>query len=122
VEEHLAFVAAGFAAAVNRAALSSLAPGLAHGVTSDPLEVRFVTGVVFFAVLIMLGRRAFRNDVTEDVSRRRAILEWLGATPKITALIPMVFYLRFGAIGPLGWGSGQSPYKGLPVKTLQPVD
>jgi len=85
----------------------------------------------------MLGRRAFRNDVTgasgvitdtpaftrkeapqetadamarvftgatDDVSRRRAILEWLGAVPKITALIPMAFYLRFGAIGPLGWG------------------
>jgi hypothetical protein len=137
VEEVLAFVAAGFAAAVTRAALPSLAPGLAYGATYDPLEIRFVTGVVFFAVLIMLGRRAFRNSVTgvsgaitdtsaftpketpretadamarvfagvtDDVSRRRAILEWLGATPKITALIPMAFYLEFGAIGPLGWG------------------
>jgi len=37
-------------------------------------------------------------------SRRRVILEWLGATPKITALIPMAFYLEFGAIGRLGWG------------------
>ena len=138
VEEDLAFVAAGFAAAMTRAALPLLAPGLAYGATSDPLEIRFVTGVVFFAVFIMLGRRAFRNDVTgasgaiadntaftpkeapqetadamprvfagvtDDVSRRRAILEWLGATPKITVLIPVAFYLRFGAIGPLGWGS-----------------
>jgi hypothetical protein len=63
VEEVIAFVAAGFAAAVTRAALPLLTPGLAYGVTSDPLEIRFVTGVVFFAVLITLGRRAFRNDV-----------------------------------------------------------
>jgi hypothetical protein len=137
VKEVIAFVAAGFAAAVTRTTLPLLAPGLTYGATSDPLEIRFVTGVVFFAVLIMLGRRAFRNGVTgasgaitytpaftpkgapqetadamaqvfagvtDDVSRRRAILEWLGAVPKITALIPMAFYLRFGAIGPLGWG------------------
>jgi hypothetical protein len=137
VKEVIAFVAAGFAAAVTRVALHLLAPGLAGGATSDPLEIRFVTGVVFFAVLIMLGRRAFRNDftdasgaitdtstftpkeapqetadamarvfagVTDDVSRRRAVLEWISATPKITVLIPVAFYLRFGAIGPLGWG------------------
>jgi hypothetical protein len=137
VEEVLAFVAAGFAAAVTRVALPLLVPGLAYEATSDPLEIRFVTGVAFFAVLIMLGRRAFRSDVTgassaitetsaftlkgapretadamaqvfagvtDDIPQRRAILEWLGAAPKITALIPMAFYLEFGAIGPLGWG------------------
>ena len=137
VEEVLAFVAAGFAAAVTRAALPLLAPVLAYRATSDPLEIRFVTGVVFFGVLILLGRRAFRNDVAgvssaitntsdftakgapqetadamarvfagvvDDVSRRRPILEWLGAAPKITVLIPMAFYLEFRAIGPLGWG------------------
>src|SRR5262245_62475356 len=81
VEEVLAFVAAGFAAAVTRAALPSLVPILAYGATYDPLEIRFVTGVVFFAVLIMLGRRAFRNNVT-GVSG--AITDTSAFTPKET--------------------------------------
>ncbi|MCW5849737.1 MAG: hypothetical protein KIT87_06615 [Anaerolineae bacterium] len=44
------------------------------------------------------------SGVTDDASRRRAIREWLAAIPQLTVLIPFIFYLRFGEIGPLGWG------------------
>lgn len=141
VEVNLAFVAAGIAAVVTRAAFVYLAPDLAYGTTRDPLEIRFVTGAVFFAVLTLIGRKAFREQVstgygtitdasaytpkdtpkettyetadamarifggvTDDVSRRRAIVEFVSGVPNITVLIPLIFYLEFGAIRPLGWG------------------
>lgn len=137
IEQVLAFVGAGIAAVAARAAMVFFAPGLTGGTTSDPDEIVLVTAVVFFAVLIALGRQAFTNarsdnsdaladaspfapkatpqetsdamagifaGVTDDASRRRAILEWLASVPKVTVLIPLVFYLRFGKIGPLSWG------------------
>ena len=137
LEEVVAFVAAAVAAVAARAALFYFAPHLMHGLTTDPVEVRFVVGAAFFAVLIALGRRAFKADiarspetvtdpaafnsketpqetakamarvyadVADEDSRQRAILDWLGAVPKITAMVPMAFYFYFGEIGPIGWG------------------
>jgi hypothetical protein len=105
----------------------------------DSLNIRFVTGVAFFTVLLGLIRwtsedpeppaadsapnqdsfkpkatpqeqetaaemaRIFAG-VTDDASRRRAIRMWLSGVSQCTALIPFVFYLRFGEIGALGWG------------------
>jgi MFS family permease len=43
--------------------------------------------------------------VTDDKSRRRAIREALLGVVKCTFLIPLIFYLRFREIGPLGWGT-----------------
>jgi hypothetical protein len=43
-------------------------------------------------------------SVTDDESRQRAIRDWLSSIVPTTVLIPFVFYIRFGTIGPLGWG------------------
>jgi len=111
----------------------------ASGVLSllDSRLVRVLTGIVFFAVVMILYRflptteenpepiakgdkdsfspnrtplqtsddmaRIF-SGVTDEASRRRAIRDWLLAVPQLTVLIPFIFYLRFGFIGPLGWG------------------
>jgi hypothetical protein len=44
------------------------------------------------------------SDVTDDASRVRAISEWLAGILTSTVLVPFIFYLRFGEVGPLGWG------------------
>jgi hypothetical protein len=44
------------------------------------------------------------SDVTDDASRVRAIGEWLSGILTSTVLVPFIFYLRFGEVGPLGWG------------------
>jgi hypothetical protein len=51
--------------------------------------------------------QAARNffGVTDDVSRRRAIRQYLIGVVWYTVLIPAMFYLRFRNIGPLGWGT-----------------
>ena len=43
--------------------------------------------------------------VTDDVSRRRAIRQYLIAVVWYTVLVPSMFYLRFRHIGSLGWGT-----------------
>jgi hypothetical protein len=42
--------------------------------------------------------------VTDDASRRRVIRQCLIAPAWIVTIIPLIFYLRFGEVGPLGWG------------------
>lgn len=44
------------------------------------------------------------GGVEDEESRPGAILNWLSAIVPVTVLIPMVFYGRFGTVGPLGWG------------------
>ncbi len=41
---------------------------------------------------------------TDDESRQRAIRDCLYSIVPLTVLIPFIFYIRFGMIGPLGWG------------------
>jgi hypothetical protein len=43
--------------------------------------------------------------VTDDVSRRRVIGQCLAGAGQAAVLVPALFYLRFGYIGPLGWGT-----------------
>ena len=43
--------------------------------------------------------------VTDEASRRRAIRQCLLAAPQFAVGIPALFYLRFGRVGPLGWGT-----------------
>lgn len=43
--------------------------------------------------------------VTDEVSRRRVVRQCLLGAAEAAVLIPLLFYLRFGAIGPLGWGT-----------------
>ena len=43
--------------------------------------------------------------VTDEVSRRCAIRQSLTSIIWFTLLIPLIFYLRFRHIGPLGWGT-----------------
>jgi len=42
--------------------------------------------------------------VSDEASRQEAIRDSLHSVPRIIALIPTAFYLRFGRVGPLGWG------------------
>ncbi len=135
----LAFVAAGVVAVLTRTALQLTPLGATQGATApeDPRGIRFVTGLAFFVVLIILGRWAFQDEstgrrgasvdktsfrppatpqdtagdmarifsgVTDDTSGRRAIGEWLHGIPRCSVLIPLIFYLGFGTVGPLGWG------------------
>ena len=43
--------------------------------------------------------------VTDEVSRRRVIRQCLLGAAEAAVVTPLMFYLRFGRIGPLGWGS-----------------
>lgn len=43
--------------------------------------------------------------VTDEVSRRRVIQQCLLGAVEALALTPFLFYLRFGRVGPLGWGT-----------------
>jgi hypothetical protein len=100
--------------------------------------IRTIASLVFFGVLLILGRWAFQDNdgnetppapsqedfkqkgtpqetsdqmarifggVTDEASRSRAIRNCLYAVPQISVLIPFIFYLRFGRVGPLGWGA-----------------
>lgn len=133
--EAAVYAGAGIAAVLTRAGLVYLAPQMA-GTKTDRSEIVLATAAVFFGVVFLFARPAFREaagpshsitdaaaftpkatpqqtsdamarvfaGVTDDNSRRRAILEWLAEVPRITVLIPFMYYLRFGRIGPLGWG------------------
>jgi MFS family permease len=43
--------------------------------------------------------------VTDPASRRKAIRECLIGSVEALVLIPLLFYARFGTVGPLGWGT-----------------
>ena len=43
--------------------------------------------------------------VTDEASRRRVIRQCLVAAPLYAVGIPALFYIRFGEVGPLGWGT-----------------
>ncbi len=43
--------------------------------------------------------------VTDEASRRRVIRQCLVAAPLLAVLVPAIFYLYFGGVGPLGWGA-----------------
>jgi len=136
MREILAYVGAGIAATLTRFVLVFLfhIDGAAY---ADPPGIRIPPMLVFFAVLVLIDRRALQGvntprpavvlnaddfapkktpqetaatmarvfgGVTDDQSRRGAIRETLSGIPSITVLIPFIFYLEFGIIGPLGWG------------------
>jgi hypothetical protein len=61
VKEVVAFLAAGTAAVVSRAALQFLSPDLVHGPGPDPNWIRVAIALVFFFVLATLGRGIFRT-------------------------------------------------------------
>lgn len=43
--------------------------------------------------------------VTDEGARQRVILQLLTSVVWLTLLVPAIFYLRFGRVGPLGWGT-----------------
>jgi hypothetical protein len=43
--------------------------------------------------------------VTDEASRKLAIRRCLTSLVLVTAIIPLIFYLRFRQVGPLGWGT-----------------
>jgi MFS family permease len=43
--------------------------------------------------------------VTDEVSRRRVIRQCLLGAAEAAVVTPLLFYLRFGAVSPLGWGT-----------------
>lgn len=43
--------------------------------------------------------------IKDQASRERAIRQFLLGTVEVAILVPLLFYLRFGEIGPLGWGT-----------------
>lgn len=65
-------------------------PTRTHGMT--PREVADSVAETFFGV-------------TDERSRRRVIRRCLVAAAECAALVPAIFYLRFGRVGPLGWGT-----------------
>ena len=136
MREILAYVGAGIAAVLTRFALVFVFH-INSDAYADPPGVRIPPMLVFFAVLVLIDRRALQGintprpavvlnaddfaprkspqetaatmarvfgGVTDDPSRRGAIRETLSGIPSITVLIPFIFYLEFGIIGPLGWG------------------
>jgi hypothetical protein len=50
-----------------------------------------------------IARHIFGAGSTPE-SLRRAIVGWLAGAVLAAALVPLLFYLRFGTVGPLGWG------------------
>src|SRR6266446_6264576 len=50
-----------------------------------------------------IARHLFGAGSTPQ-SLRRAIVRWLGGAVCAAVLLPLLFYLRFGTVGPLGWG------------------
>ena len=48
--------------------------------------------------------RGFFKTETDPESVRRAVRAWLLAIPPVVIFLPLAFYLRFGTVGPLGWG------------------
>lgn len=50
-----------------------------------------------------VGRIYF--GVIDESSRRRVIQQCLLGAVEATVLVPFLFYLRFGRVGPLGWGT-----------------
>ncbi|HEY6806672.1 MAG TPA: hypothetical protein VI306_24045 [Pyrinomonadaceae bacterium] len=50
-----------------------------------------------------LARKFFLTE-TDPESIRKAVRRWLVAIPWVVVLIPAIFWLRFGAVTPLGWG------------------
>ncbi len=43
--------------------------------------------------------------VRDEGARQRVILQLLTSVVGLTLLVPAIFYLRFGEVGPLGWGT-----------------
>jgi hypothetical protein len=96
--------------------------------------IRAITSVVFIVALGLLSRGSLAADedtpdfraaanlgpgatptetadaiagafgVTDDASRRYVIREALAGVPVATVMIPLLAYIRFGRVGPLGWG------------------
>jgi hypothetical protein len=48
--------------------------------------------------------RLFFRAGSDATSQRRAIVRWLAGAVAAAVLVPALFYLRFGTVGPLGWG------------------
>ena len=63
-----------------------------HPLDKTPQEVHDEVAEIFFGV-------------TDEESRRRVIRQCLVGAVQAAVLVPGLFYLRFGRVGPLGWGS-----------------
>src|SRR5713226_5835940 len=59
---------------------------------NTPLEVADQVASSFFGI-------------KDQAARQRAIRQFLLGTIEVGILIPLLFYLRFREIGPLGWGT-----------------
>jgi hypothetical protein len=49
--------------------------------------------------------RIFFGVDSDDLSRKRTIQHLLGTAVASAVLVPLLFYLQFGEVGPLGWGT-----------------
>src|SRR5438270_6562376 len=48
--------------------------------------------------------RSFYRQQTDPDSIKRNVRRWLIGAVWAVVLVPLLFYLRFGTVGPLGWG------------------
>ena len=60
--------------------------------SDTPQQVSDQVGRIYFGVI-------------DESSRRRVIQQCLLGAVEATVLVPLLFYLRFGRVGPLGWGT-----------------
>ena len=60
--------------------------------SDTPQQVSDQVGRIYFGVI-------------NDGSRKRAIRQCLLGAVEATVLVPLLFYIRFRAVGPLGWGT-----------------
>lgn len=95
----VALVFFGVLIALDRAVFQNDAPGRGN---TKPAKASFTSHATPQETSAEMAR--IFSGVTDDASRRRAISEWLLEMPRCTVLIPFIFYLRFGMVGPLGWG------------------
>ena len=49
--------------------------------------------------------RSFFDVGSDEASRRKAILRLLIGAVEATVLVPLIFFLQFREVGPLGWGT-----------------
>src|SRR5215831_746349 len=48
--------------------------------------------------------RSYFRIGSDDLSRERAIYHFLIGAVQLAILVPLLFYIRFGDVGPIGWG------------------
>jgi len=48
--------------------------------------------------------RSYFRIGSDDLSRERAIYQYLIGAVQLAVMVPLLFYIRFGDVGPIGWG------------------